>query len=158
ACLAESPDRPLVLVLGSSRVQMGLCAGSVNAEWDGRPALVFNFGLSGGGALLESLCLRRLLDEGLRPDVLVLEVLPPTLNQPGAPRVGGGWLEGARLRAGEAELLHRYHTDARRSLWQWTRGRGLPCFWNHGNVRSFVALDGGGFEAGPERVRDAMDA
>src|SRR5262245_7975669 len=68
ARLAESPGRPLVLVLGSSRVQMGLRAGSVNAECDGRPALVFNFGMSGGGAQLESLCLRRLLDEGIRPD------------------------------------------------------------------------------------------
>src|SRR5690242_12739591 len=47
---AEAPGRPLVLVLGSSRVQMGLRAGTVAAEGGGRPALVFNFGTSGTGA------------------------------------------------------------------------------------------------------------
>src|SRR5207248_1044291 len=72
---AEAPDRPLVLVLGSSRVQLGLRGGPVYA--DGRTALVFNFGLSGAGPYLEALCLRRLFAEGVRPDLLVLEVLPP---------------------------------------------------------------------------------
>src|SRR5437763_10517665 len=58
---AEAPDRPLVLVLGSSRVQMGLRAGDLHADLNGRPALVFNFGLGGGGSMLEAISLQRLL-------------------------------------------------------------------------------------------------
>ena len=81
---ATVADQPLILVLGSSRTEMGFCAGQVTANLHDRSAVVFNFGISGAGPLLESVCLRRLLSEGIRPDLLVLEVLPPTLNQPSA--------------------------------------------------------------------------
>lgn len=150
---AAAPGRPLVLVLGSSRVQMGLRAGSLGAE----SALVFNFGLSGAGPLAEALCLRRLLAEGVRPDLLVLEVLPPALSQPGDHPIEEEWLDGARLRWGEAAFLARYHGDPQRSLRQWAKGRGLPCVWHAGNLRSAVAPGAGGSESGPAYTLSAMD-
>jgi hypothetical protein len=151
---AEAPGRPLVLVLGSSRVQMGLRAGDLG----GGSALVFNFGLSGGGSLLEAVSLRRLLAEGVRPDLLVLEVLPPTLNQPADHPVEEEWLDAARLRSAEADFLARYHSDPGRSLRQWLKGRGLPCVWHHDSLRTCLAPGSGSAESGAERVRAAMDA
>ena len=106
-----APDHPLVLFLGSSRTDMGFCAGRVTTNIQDRSAVVFNFGMSGGGPLLESLCLRRLLADGVRPDLLVLEVLPPTLNQPGAHPVEEDWLDGSRLRTSEITFLRRYHSN-----------------------------------------------
>src|SRR5256885_15170486 len=60
----ETPGRPLVLVLGSSRTGYGLDARRLSeAEPDGG-ALVFNFGISGSGPLFQLISLRRLLDAG----------------------------------------------------------------------------------------------
>jgi hypothetical protein len=114
--------------------------------------------MSGGASLLQALCLRRLLAEGVRPDLLVLEVLPPALNQPGDHPLEEAWLDGARLRWGEKAFLSRYHSEPQRSLRQWLKGRGLPCVWHHGDLRSLVALDTGDGAAGPERLARAMDS
>jgi hypothetical protein len=157
ARLAEAPGRPLVLVLGSSRVQMGLDAARVRASLGGRPALVFNFGMSGGGALLDAVFLRRLRADGVRPDLLVLEVLPPTLNQPGAYALEEDWLNGARLRAAELAFVNRFHTEPRRAWRQWAKGRGLPCYWGHDDLRSNLALDTRDPATRPERILGTMD-
>ena len=135
---AEAPDRPLVLVLGSSRVQQGLRAGPAAPGPDGRPVLVFNFGLSGAGAYLDALCLRRLFAEGVRPDLLVLEVLPPTLNQPGPHPVEENWLDAGRLRDAERDFLDRYHSDPGRTLRQWLKGR-VPCVWHRDHLHAVLA-------------------
>src|SRR4051812_44856236 len=63
--------RPLVLALGSSRTLMGLDArrlSEATAETGDVPPLVFNFGVPGSGPMLEAVCLRRLLADGVRPD------------------------------------------------------------------------------------------
>jgi hypothetical protein len=79
-----SPRRALtVVMLGSSRTFYGLKAsrleGRLTAEL-GQPAVCFNFGLSGAGPVLELLTLKRLLAQGIRPDLLFVEVLPPLLG------------------------------------------------------------------------------
>jgi hypothetical protein len=153
----EGPDRPLVLVLGSSRVGMALQASRIHTSLDGRPALVFNFGMSGGGSLVEWLCLRRLLAAGLRPDYLVLEVLPATLNQPGDHPVEEEWLDGARLRASELAFLNRYHSEPERPLRRWAKGRGLPGLWLRANLRTSLGLDTRDPRTRPERIEGTMD-
>ena len=42
----------------------------------GRPVVVFNFGLWGAGPGTSLLTLHRLLAEGTRPDLVLIEVLP----------------------------------------------------------------------------------
>jgi hypothetical protein len=137
---AEAPGRPLVLVLGSSRVEMGLRGGPAAVGPGGREALVFNFGLPGAGPELDALCLRRLFAEGVRPDLLVLEVLTPALNQPGKHPVEENWLDAGRLRDAERGFLDRYHSDPGRTLRQWLKGR-VPCVWHRDHLRALLALD-----------------
>jgi hypothetical protein len=156
ARLAEAPDRPLVLVLGSSRVEMGLDAARAGASLDGRP-LVFNFGLPGAGSLVQSVALRRLLAGGVRPDLVVLEVLLPSLNQPGKRAVEEEWLDGARLRSDEVAFLGRYHTNPGRVRREWARGRGLPCLWQQTGLRSSLGLDTRDPATRPERIQGVMD-
>ena len=43
--------------------------------------MLFNFGMVGAGPLVELVVLRRLLAEGVRPDLLLVEVLPPLFNR-----------------------------------------------------------------------------
>lgn len=74
--LREAPERPLCLLLGSSRTALSFCP-----EWlppqDGSPEpLVFNFSHYGSGPILNLTLLRRLLADGVRPRWLVVELLP----------------------------------------------------------------------------------
>jgi hypothetical protein len=78
----EQPASPLWLVLGSSRMRLGYWPESVEPLHDseGRPVLVFNFGHNGMGPVFQHLYLCRLLREGVRPDLVVLEVMPMYLH------------------------------------------------------------------------------
>ncbi len=83
ALLAKTPDRPLALALGSSRIVLGFRPASVmeQTKADGRQAVVFNFSMLGVGPVGERLVLHRLLQKDIRPKWLFLEVYPPTLTQ-----------------------------------------------------------------------------
>jgi hypothetical protein len=122
ALLLGQPGQPLVVALGSSRTLLGLAAARV------RPALVFNFGLTGAGPLLERLCLTRLLAAGIRPDFVLVEVLPALLHQADASPVEEDWLDGSRLRLDELATLWPDHSRPSRLLGAWSRSRLLPCY------------------------------
>jgi hypothetical protein len=122
ALLPCPAGRPLVVALGSSRTLLGLAAGRI------RPALVFNFGLTGAGPLLERLVLTRLLAAGIRPDFLLVEVLPALLHQADAAPVEEDWLDGSRLRLEELTALWPDHSHPARLLGAWSRSRFLPCY------------------------------
>jgi hypothetical protein len=115
-------ERPLtVVMLGSSRTTFGFRGACIEEELTrraGRPVVVFNFGILGAGPVTELLELRRLLAEGVRPDLLLVEVMPPFLSarpelreasrrpinadclwRREVPLVGGYWECTAQLRA-----------------------------------------------------------
>ncbi len=121
------PPRPVIVMLGSSRTEYAFRAADVErhlAGPDGGPT-VFNFGIAGGGPLMELLTLRRLLGRGVRPQLLLVEVLPPAL----AGQVDLADLARMvpeRLSHADLSLMDRYAPSARlRSGW-WT-GWPLPC-------------------------------
>src|SRR3712207_6951491 len=41
-----------------------------------------------------------------------------------------------RSRAGELAFLGRYHSDPRRALRRWAKGRGPPCAWEQESLRT----------------------
>ncbi|MGH7172606.1 MAG: DUF1574 family protein [Gemmataceae bacterium] len=75
---AEDGDRPLVLMMGSSRVCWAFRAGDLDGmpDSDGRPLRVYNYGIPATGPIYELLAVRRLLAEGIRPRLLLIEFLP----------------------------------------------------------------------------------
>jgi hypothetical protein len=142
-----------VMMLGSSRTQLGFRPdrlGTPLAREAARPVTAFNFGVTGAGPFAELMHLRRLLAQGVRPDLLLVEVLPPLLDGrqhgeferypahrlwlrdlPLAERYGGGglgadwWLTNllpsfAHRYAIVSRLLPRLLTDALRQ--NWSRG------------------------------------
>lgn len=79
AVRAANPGRPLVVVLGTSRVTQGLRPDRVRdaaGPGDGSP-VVFNFAIPGNGPLRNLMNLRRLLAAGVRPDYVLIEYWPP---------------------------------------------------------------------------------
>jgi hypothetical protein len=82
--VANNPDRPLLLALGSSRTEHGLEAERLTdlTASNGQPYIAYNYGLPALGALYSSLSLRETLDAGIHPQLLLVEYLPPLLNDP----------------------------------------------------------------------------
>jgi hypothetical protein len=80
---AETPGRPLVLVLGSSRTAMGLRPEALPTfpTEAARTPLVFNYSLVGSGPLTELLVMERLAGRGIRPDAVLLEVSANGMEQ-----------------------------------------------------------------------------
>jgi hypothetical protein len=97
------PDRPLVLVFGSSRVEEGVSPGAMGLpEEPGRP-LVYNFGYRAAYPLGVWLHATRLLDDGVKPAAVVVVISAFELKRDGSTDEhllgwGGARLSGADLR------------------------------------------------------------
>ena len=109
--LGRAPaDTPLVLVLGSSRALTALNAQLLErrlAETGHRPAVIYNFAVPGGGPVTELLLLDRLLGDGIRPDLLILEMWPAFFAETA---ISGNleWLESHGIGLGERDWLATY--------------------------------------------------
>lgn len=75
----RSPGKPVVIILGSSR-SAGAIRPSVLPALPGDP-VVFNCSTIASGPVRQLQVLRRLLDDGIRPDWLLVEVWSPYLVQ-----------------------------------------------------------------------------
>jgi hypothetical protein len=85
--IREHPERPLLVVVGSSRVGSGFLAQELPPLRDaaGRQVLPFNWSHLAAGPRMNLMQVRRLLAEGLTPTWLVLEILPGSLVHEGTP-------------------------------------------------------------------------
>jgi hypothetical protein len=105
------PGSPLVLYVGTSRAGNGFDAArsqSVLTDALGRPAGVFNWGIPASGPVTHLLHLRRLLADGHRPTLILLEILPPTLAAlPDGP-LEGRFTDGTLLAWDELDLVAGY--------------------------------------------------
>lgn len=79
---AEHPDRPLLLLLGSSRTGQLFRPEQLPAMTDdrGRAVLPFNFSRNGGGPVYSRLAYERLCRQGLKPDWVVIELMPALMT------------------------------------------------------------------------------
>jgi hypothetical protein len=130
---AEHPEGPRIVMLGTSRTAAAFHAGRV-WEMNGRRGVVFNFGIPASGPITHLVYLKRLLADGHRPDLLILEVLPPTLSDtPGGPGIPAGPLEGRflfgdRLRYCELETVIGYGFPAEDVRHKWRQTIVAPCY------------------------------
>ncbi len=135
---SEEPGRPLLLALGSSRTSNGLsplAAEGPSAAGGGSP-LLFNFGLSSSGPVEELFTLRRLLAEGVRPDGVVIEVLPLLLGSPDRLK---NQFRVDRLSWGDLALADDYAARPGRQRRWWAASRLVPWFSNRYAVMSRFA-------------------
>ncbi len=132
ARLADSPpDAPLVLLLGSSRVGAGLCPRALPPQYAtaGPAPVVFNFALCRSNPVMEWLCLRRLLADGVRPRHVLVEITPLFFNACWLGRAGlEKDMDPGRLGAADVRLLAGYHSRPR-ALWRsWATTRLVPAY------------------------------
>jgi len=123
----RSPGRPLVVVLGTSRTQNGLCPSAAGfADEPGSPR-VFNFGQSASPPLKHYLTLCRLRDAGVRPAAVVVELLPASLMASG-PAEEQLAVQAPRLSAADLDHLAPFAADAAALRSAWLRSRANPWY------------------------------
>jgi hypothetical protein len=126
---AETADRPLVISLGSSRMDAAFQAGRLDGlpGPDGRPLAAYNFGIPAAGPLHEYQYLRDMLDEGIRPSLLVVEVLPPLFSAPHSYLISEeGWGVADWMSLHQFHRMHRYFARPDRKLGEWVVARLAP--------------------------------
>lgn len=96
-------ERPLWLVLGTSRTEQGFRPGELERV---SGPLFYNLGRGGSSPLMYLLTLRRLLADGIRPTGLLVEIFPPAL----AADEEGVTIHKPTLR--DLPLLRRYPVSA----------------------------------------------
>lgn len=87
---ALNPTGPRIVMLGTSRTAAAFHAGRLREQLGS--GVVFNFGIPASGPVTHLLYFRRLLAAGHKPDLLILEVLPPTLGTVPSRDDAGAWL------------------------------------------------------------------
>ncbi|MCS6852781.1 MAG: DUF1574 domain-containing protein [Gemmataceae bacterium] len=127
-----------VLILGSSRSAYGFRSGVMEerlAAETGRPVVVYNFSMYGAGPTMHLLNLRRLVQRGVRPSVVLVEVLPPLLGGSGPEPTEGRWLYTHRLDRDDLLTLEAigFPTEPRWPVWRWS-------FWVPWYTQRFAIL------------------
>ncbi len=127
----EAPARPpTVVMVGSSRVEHGLLAHTLEEQLSaavGQRVVAFNFGLSGAGPVTEQLVVRRMLAAGVRPDLLLIEVLAPALAGQTTPGEMSR-LTADRLYLDELSVVSRYGPELAELQATWWQGWPVPAF------------------------------
>lgn len=129
--MAEAPDRPLVIMFGSSRTDWSFQAGRMSGQPgpDGRPLLVYNMGLPTAGPMHSSYYLTRLLDEGVRPRLVLLEFVATHLNQSRRGLQSEEHFTLPRWCSLDQLLYFRpYFSSPRRALGEWLEAKIAPWF------------------------------
>jgi|SRR5579884_252407 len=153
ARLAEMPDRPLVLMLGSSRMDQAFQSGRLSGQPgpDGRPLLAFNLGVPTVGGMHEMMYLHDLLAEGVRPRLVLVEFVSTHLvrSQRGL-QSEEHFTVPAWIGYHQLSFLQRYFTNKRRAWLEWFESRLTPWYgyrwWIHEHLQ--------GLHSCPEREFD----
>ena len=121
---SEFADRPLVLLLGSSRSHFGVSPTAFEAATgpgERRPTL-FNFGIMGGGPITQLVMFRQLLAEGVRPEGVLIEINPLMLHQT-REFTEENWFAADRLEFRGLLAFRRFVEHPARMYWSWLAAR-----------------------------------
>jgi hypothetical protein len=125
-----APRPKLVIMLGSSRTLYALRGSLVETELErqlGQPVIVFNLGSPAAQPTAYLLNFGRLLQDGIRPDLLLIELMPAYLDRPRT--AGTTWIDAEQLEQRDLALLHRYQLpSAQELICNWWHGLPVPWY------------------------------
>lgn len=122
---AAESSRPVVVLLGSSRTEMGMSPASLGLGDGPASPLTYNVSQAGCGPVGEVLNLKRLLADGVKPHAALFEILPPVLggNAP-AERL----LLPTQLASADIDHVGPYLADRDAFRGKWLRTRINPWY------------------------------
>lgn len=121
--MKEYPGHPLWLVMGGSRVEAGIRPQLLAGRMKEKDApLLFNFGLSGADIFRQMICLKRLINDGVKPQKVMVEIMGPLMALDESYFISGPSLL-PRARNDEIAEYCSYSPEpaARRREWLWSR-------------------------------------
>jgi hypothetical protein len=128
AGVVADPARPVVVFLGSSRT--GFAVQTLRAEERlgerGCDIRCFNLGLPAAGPVGELITLNRVLAAGIRPTLVVVEILPAMLHDSPAGQWEQAFLTGDRLSAREVSIASRFGFVREDLEDRWVKARLAP--------------------------------
>jgi hypothetical protein len=137
---AKVKDQPCVVALGSSLTGWAFNPSDLTSVKPGSAdgPVVFNFAINSGGVIVELLCLRRLLDDGIRPDLLVLETHPQYLFRAYNTVPGKHYLQVPRFQFRDAAVLNRYDPEWRDLRHEWRAMQWFPWFNRRHDLQNYL--------------------
>jgi hypothetical protein len=132
----------VVLMVGSSHVSDALRGSLVESDLGkrlGRPVVVYNFGVPGDNPLNELLNFERLLARGVRPDLLLVEVMPALLHS-NATAYQFQVMPAERFGLRDRWVLRQHHLPRRFDRYSW-RCWGLPWYAHRLEILSILVPD-----------------
>jgi len=129
--VAREADRPLVVMLGSSRTDDAFQARVLDGRPGpgGRPLRAYNFGVPASGPMHEWLYLRDMLDAGIRPRLLLIEYLPPLFNAPHTGLISEeNWTAGSWLNTTHLVRMWPFLMNPTRKGEEWLASRLAPAY------------------------------
>jgi hypothetical protein len=137
---AAAPGRPLAVAFGSSRTQMGLDPGAMGLPDGPTDPLVYNFGYRAAHPLGAWFQFRRVLEAGIKPDFVLVQVAAAELGVTGpAERQLRTW--AARFTPGDIARLAAYTRDGSALPRQWVAAHLTPWTTYRGAIRSDLLPD-----------------
>ncbi len=128
---AREPDRPLVVMLGSSRTDDAFDAEMLNGlpGPGGRPLVGFNFGGPMVGPVRQGLYLDEMLRAGIRPSLLLLEFVPALMCEPRRGLVSEeNWTLAPWQTLSQIRFMWRYWSHPHGKRRDWLESRLLPWY------------------------------
>lgn len=127
----RQPDREaFVLMMGSSRTGFAFHGLVVEEQVRkaGRSIATFNFGVPATGPVTHLLYARRLIEAGVKPDLMLIEILPAMFADVPEKAREQAWLYGDRLRGDELAIVERYGFDSVRVRSRWRESIYTPWY------------------------------
>ena len=125
----EQPGDPLrIIVLGSSRTAAAVDPAVLETTLSsqlGRPVVAFNMAMQGDGPISQLIHLRRILSSGVKPNVVVVELLPSTFIFAGRP-YDFSVLRPERLRYDEIDEAVKYGYPEAETRKEWREATFNP--------------------------------
>jgi hypothetical protein len=114
--IASATSRPrTILFLGTSRFELGVQTQVLERQLSsdlGRPVVVANWGMGGWGLVRPLLAWGRVEREGLRPDLVMIEVLPVLLGHDHPLDTRNPVLPGSELDGDDLEIVLRHDPES----------------------------------------------
>jgi hypothetical protein len=130
--VAGAPERPLLVMLGSSRTQYALQAELLDGlpGPGDKPLLAYNLGVPMAGGIHACLYLREMLDAGVRPCLLLVEFSPVLLNEFQKGRLSSeeAWTVTPWMSLSQLVRCWPYFARPRAKAMEWLEARLAPWY------------------------------
>jgi len=139
---AAGPRPAVVVMLGSSRTGLAFHGKVMERRLAadlGRPAVAFNYGTPAAGPVTQLVYFDRLLAAGVRPDLLLVEVLPSMLADGHGGPGERHWFYADRLTSSERATVVHHGFDGRAVNARWRRSVLLPAYTLRFQIASRLA-------------------